>query len=168
MVCVLLANMSKAFDRVDHARLFQHLTTLNLCPQLLAWLYSYTTRRRQRVVANGKSSEWKVVTSGVPQGGVVSPYLFLLHMSTREVIFGDTLDTVYADDIGISRAVKLKDIETDKAMEMEALALETRAQNNNMLLNGNKSVKIRKCFAKKSIQPPPLILEGQEVPVLKL
>uniref|UniRef100_A0A672MW72 Reverse transcriptase domain-containing protein n=1 Tax=Sinocyclocheilus grahami TaxID=75366 RepID=A0A672MW72_SINGR len=138
MVCVLLANMSKAFDRVDHARLFQHLTILNLCPQLLAWLYSYTTRRRQRVVANGKSSEWKVVTLGVPQGGVVSPYLFLLHMSTREVIFGDTLDTVYADDTGISRA----------------------AQNNNMLLNGNKSVKIRKCL------PPPLILGGQEVPVV--
>ncbi len=65
-------------------------------------------------VANGKSSEWKVV----------SPYLFLLHMSTREVIFGDTLDTVYTDDIGISRAVKLKEIETDKKMEMEALALE--------------------------------------------
>ncbi len=66
MVCVLLADMSKAFDRVDHSRLFQHLTTLNLCPQLLAWLFSYTTGRRQRVVANGKSSEWKIVTSGVP------------------------------------------------------------------------------------------------------
>ncbi len=47
-------------------------------------------------------------------------------MSTREVIFGDTLDTVYTDDIGISRAVKLKEIETDKKMEMEALALEKR------------------------------------------
>ncbi len=166
MVCVLLADMSKAFDRVDHTRLFQHLTTLNLCPQLLAWLFSYTTGRRQRVVANGKSSEWKIVTSGVPQGGVVSPYLFLLHLSTREVIFDDTLDTVYADDIGISRAVQLKDIETDKKMEMEAHALETWAQNNNMLLNGNKSVEIRICFAKHSIQPPPLILGGQEVPVV--
>uniref|UniRef100_A0A671NYK5 Reverse transcriptase domain-containing protein n=1 Tax=Sinocyclocheilus anshuiensis TaxID=1608454 RepID=A0A671NYK5_9TELE len=97
---------------------------------------------RQRVVANGKSSEWKVVASGVPQGRVVSPCLFLLHMSTREVIFGDTLDTVYA------------------------LALETWAQNNNMFLNGNKSVEIRICFAKNSIQPPPLILGGQEVPVV--
>ncbi len=92
------------------------------------------------MVANGKISEWKIVTSGVPQGGVVSPYLFLLHMSTHEVIFDDTLDTIYADDIGISRAVQLKDIETDKKMEMEAHALETWAQNNNMLLNGNKSV----------------------------
>ncbi len=47
-------------------------------------------------------------------------------MSTREVIFGDTLDTVYTDDIGISRAAKLKEIETDKKMEIEALALEKR------------------------------------------
>ncbi len=87
-------------------------------------------------------------------------------MSTGEVIFGDTLDTVYADDIGISRAIKLKDIETDKKMEMEALALETWAQNNNMLLNGNKSVEIRICLAKNSIQPSPLILGGQEVHVM--
>lgn len=72
-----------------------------------------------------KSNAWKVVASGVPQSGVVSPYLFLLHTSTCEVIFGVTLDTVYADDIGISRAVKLKDIETHKKIEMEALASET-------------------------------------------
>lgn len=74
------------------------------------------------------------MTSGIPQGGDVSPYLFLLLMSTLEVIFGNTLDTVYADDIGISRAdipiVNLKDIEIDKKMEMEALPLETWAHNN--------------------------------------
>ncbi len=45
MVRLSLADMSKAFDRVDHTRLFQRLTTLNLCPQLLAWLFSYTTGR---------------------------------------------------------------------------------------------------------------------------
>jgi hypothetical protein len=42
--------MSKAFDRVDHAKLLQHLFDIELCPRLLAWLRRYTTGRRQRVM----------------------------------------------------------------------------------------------------------------------
>ncbi len=70
------------------------------------------------MVAKGKGSECKIVTSEVTQGGVVSPYLFLLHMSTCEVLFDYTPDTVYTDDIGISCAVQSKDVETDNKMEM--------------------------------------------------
>ncbi|KAK7922180.1 hypothetical protein WMY93_009082 [Mugilogobius chulae] len=101
MVRVLLADMSKAFDRVEHNKLIQTLVNLDLAPQLLIWLQSYLTERTQRVVANGKYSPWTQVTSGVPQGGVISPYLFLLYMSTRETHFQDTLDIGYADDIGL-------------------------------------------------------------------
>ena len=120
MVRVLLADMSKAFDRVDYAKLLQHLSNIDLCPRLLAWLHSYTTGRRQRVMANGTFSPWSEVTSGVPQGGVVSPYLFLFHMSTRKVVFGDTLDTGYADDVGLSRAIPLTSNKEDTSMGLEA------------------------------------------------
>lgn len=166
MVRILLADMSKAFDRVDHAKLLQHLATLDLCPQLLTWLHSYTIGRRQRVVANSIYSTWKDITSGVPQGGVIAPYLFLLHMSSRSVLFDDTLDIGYADDIGLSRAIRLSDIGNDTSMEREARQLEEWAAANNMLLNGKKSVELRVCFAKDPPQPPPLILDGQVVPVV--
>ncbi|KAI8516794.1 hypothetical protein Bbelb_053750 [Branchiostoma belcheri] len=58
--------------------------------------------RRQRVAVNGQLSSWKDVTSGVPQGGVLSPYLFLVYMSTR---YPPTTNIGYADDIGLSRCI---------------------------------------------------------------
>lgn len=62
----LLADISNAFDGVDHAKLLQHLSDIELCPRWIAWPHSYTTGRRQRAIAHL----------------CPSPYLFLLHMST--------------------------------------------------------------------------------------
>lgn len=166
MVRVLLADMSKAFDRVEHGRLMQILANLDLCPRLLAWLQSHLTGRAQRVVANGVFSSWAEVTSGVPQGGVISPYLFLLYMSTRETLFQDTLDIGYADDIGLSRAISLKNINSDRTLELEARQLDKWAAENSMQLNGDKSVELRICFSKTPTQPAPLVLGGKEVPVV--
>ncbi|KAJ8381215.1 hypothetical protein SKAU_G00019930 [Synaphobranchus kaupii] len=157
---------SNAFDRVDHAKLLQHLVDIELCPRLLAWIHSYTTGRRQRVMANGTYSSWSEVTSGVPQGGVVSLYLFLLHMSTRKTVFDNTLDTGYADDVGLSQAIPLTNIHSDRSMEMEAKQLDEWAASSNMLLNGKKSVEMRICFSRNPPQLAPLFLGGQEVPIV--
>ena len=167
MVRVLLADMSKAFDQIDHGILMQNILDLKLCPSLTAWIHSYITGRRQRVVANGAHSPWIEVTSGVPQGGVVSPYVFLLYMATRDAVFEDTLDVGYADDIGLSRAVPICDIKTDTSMRLEAQRLDEWAAKNNMMLNGKKSVELRICFARDPPQPPPLVLGGQVVPVVE-
>lgn len=121
---------------------------LKLYPSLTAWIHSYITGRRQRVVANGAYSPWIEVTSGVPQGGVVSPYVFLLYMATRDAVFEDTLDVGYADDIGLSRAIPICDIKTDTSMRPEAQRLDEWAAKNNMMLNGKKSVELRICFAR--------------------
>ncbi|KAK6325851.1 hypothetical protein J4Q44_G00051930, partial [Coregonus suidteri] len=161
-----LADVSKAFDRVDHTKFLQHLSDIELCPRLLAWLHSYTSERGQRVMTTGTFSPFSEVTSGVPQGGVFQPYLFLLHMSTRKVVFSDTLDTGYADDVGLSRAIPLTSVQEDTSMGLEIQQLEEWATSNNMVLNGKKSVEIQICFYKDHPQPAPLILGGQKVPVV--
>ncbi|KAJ8417503.1 hypothetical protein AAFF_G00223460 [Aldrovandia affinis] len=166
MVRVLLADMSKAFDCADHAKLLQHLADIELCPRLLAWIHNYTTGKRQRIKANGTYSPWSEVKSGVPQGGVVSPYLFLLHMSTRRTVLSGTPDTGHADDVGLSQAIPLTNIESDTTMGKEMEQLNKWAASNNMLLNGKNSVEVWICFSKNPPQPAPLILGGQEVPVV--
>ncbi|XP_035664579.1 uncharacterized protein LOC118408068 [Branchiostoma floridae] len=137
-VLALFADMSKAFDRVNHSILLQRVNDVVTNPRMVAWIQNYLQGRTQRVVANGKVSEWRVLTSGVPQGGVLSPYLFLLFMSTRDVVHSDTLDVGYADDVGLSRSISLEKDRVDNSMREEALQLDSWAECNDMLLNGKK------------------------------
>ncbi|XP_035676231.1 uncharacterized protein LOC118415630 [Branchiostoma floridae] len=166
MVRVLLADMSKAFDRVDHGILLQHLDARGTPPRMLAWISSYLSSRTQRVVANNQYSSWRVVTSGVPQGGVLSPYLFLVYMSTRTTKHETTDNTGYADDIGLSRTIPCDAVETDDTMQQEATQLDSWAADKNMIMNGDKSYELRLCFSKHPPEPPPLTLGGKVVPVV--
>ena len=93
--------------------------------------------------------------------------VFLLHMSTQRVIFEDTLDTCYADDIGLSCDLRLVNIENVTSTEEEEKQLEDWTIENHMLLNGKKSVKLRICFSQNPPQTAPLIIGGQAVPVGK-
>ena len=87
-------------------------------------------------------------------------------MATRDAVFEDTLDVGYADKIGLSRAIPIANIMSDTSMCLEAKRLDEWAAKNKMMLNGKKSVELRICFARDPPQPPPLMLGGQEVPVV--
>ncbi|XP_035699606.1 uncharacterized protein LOC118432183 [Branchiostoma floridae] len=164
-VQTLFADMSKAFDRVNHAILLQRVNDVLASPRMVAWLHNYLQCRFQRVSANSNLSSWRELTSGVPQGGVLSPYLFLLFMSSRATVYRDTLDVGYADDVGLSRPVTLAKLSTDKTMIEEASQLDDWADHNDMLLNGKKSQQLLICFSRNIPVPPPLSLGGELVPV---
>jgi len=166
VVRVLLADMSKAFDKVDHGILLQHLATRGIPVQMLTWINSYLSGRKQRVAANGEFSSWHDVTSGVPQGGVLSPYLFLVYMSSRTVKHETTTNIGYADDIGLSRCIPCITAESDTTMQEEATHLDSWATQNNMTMNGDKSYELRICFARIPPDLPPLTLGGKEVAVV--
>ncbi|CAH1233292.1 Hypp671 [Branchiostoma lanceolatum] len=166
VVRVLLADMSKAFDKVDHGILLKHLTTRGVPTRMLTWIQSYLSGRKQRVAANGQFSSWKDVTFGVPQGGVLSPYLFLVYMSSRTTIHATTTNIGYADDIGLSRCMPCVTAETDDTMQEETAHLDSWATQNNMVMNGDKSYELRICFSRIPPVLPPLILGGKEVPVV--
>ena len=90
-------DISKAFDRVWHAGLLHKLKSYGISGQIFGPISSFLSNRRLRVVLDGKSSQECPVNAGVPQGSILGPTLFLLHINDlpHDVICNIA---IYADD----------------------------------------------------------------------
>ena len=77
----IFLDISKAFDKVWHAGLILKLKSNGVAGKLLDLIKSFLSERYQRVVLNGKSSSWKPVLAGVPQGSVFGPLFLFISMT---------------------------------------------------------------------------------------
>ena len=95
---------SKAFDKVPHQRLLLKLKAHGIRDSITDWIEQWLTDRRQRVVVDGEVSNWKSVLSGVPQGTVLGPILFLIYINDLDdSITSNVLK--FADDTKLFRKV---------------------------------------------------------------
>ena len=98
----------KAFDLVPHNRLLGKLDSYGISNEITSWIKSFLIGRLQKVTVNGKDSEWSTVTSGIPQGSVLGPLLFVIYIN-------DLPDSVSSDAYLFADDTKIFRIVTDSA-----------------------------------------------------
>jgi hypothetical protein len=105
---VLVMDFSKAFDKVGHGKLLHKLSNYGVRGKTLAWIHAFLSGRTQEVVVEGKHSDRAPVTSGVPQGSVLGPCLFLHYINDLPEGIGSTV-RLFADDTIIYRTIDTTD-----------------------------------------------------------
>ena len=104
---VIYTDLEKAFDKVHHDILIHKLKTIKINEKVLAGIINFLKQRRQRVKIEDECSDWTPVVSGIPQGSVLGPLLFIIYINDMiEVCQNGSEVYLYADDSKIFRYIK--------------------------------------------------------------
>ncbi len=95
-----ISGLQKAFDTVPHKRLLLNLKWYKIQGKVIKWIEKFLENRLQRVVINGETSDWARVASGIPQGSVLGPVLFLIYINDLPDVVNNMVK-LFADDTKI-------------------------------------------------------------------
>lgn len=119
-VDAILLDFEKAFDKVPHSRLLYKLDFYGVRGPLNQWIKSFLSNRKQQVVLEGTKSDQDDVISGVPQGTVLGPLLFLAYINDMPDCTSSDI-RLFADDSLMFRVIKSTNDKTRLQQDLEAL-----------------------------------------------
>ena len=100
-----MLDFAKAFDKVSHQRLLHKLEYYGVNAKTKNWIQSFLQNRQQRVILEGAASEQAPVLSGVPQGTVLGPLLFLTYINDMPEMVKSSETKLFADDSLLFRTI---------------------------------------------------------------
>jgi hypothetical protein len=101
----IYSDFAKAFDRVPHKRLIEKLKAYGIKGNLLVWIENFLSNRNQCVTINNVSSDTIEVTSGIPQGSVLGPILFIIFINDLPDVLNSYVK-IFADDTKIFNVIQ--------------------------------------------------------------
>jgi len=134
-VDLIYLDFAKAFDKVPHKRLAKKLQACGIEGCLLNWVTNWLKGRRQQVRVMGKNSSWIDVTSGVPQGSVLGPLLFVIFINDIDEGIVSKISK-FADDTKL--CAKVNNEEEANTLRNDLERLYKWSEDWNMLLNVDK------------------------------
>ena len=133
---MIYLDFAKAFDKVDHGVLLHKMRALGISGRLGLWICSFLKNRTQFVATNGSISSTSTVISGVPQGSVLGPLLFLLHIHDIDSTVVYSAVTSFADDTRLS--LPINDQSDADLLQADLNKVYEWAVTNNMTFNNSK------------------------------
>ena len=137
---MIYLDFAKAFDKCDHGILLQKMKLLGIKGRLGKWVYSFLNNRKQQVVVRGFKSGTSTVISGVPQGSVLGPILFLIYI----LDIGTNIETnmkIYVDDSKTKSKIETEDDVEKLQQNLDQLYI--WGDKNNMKFNNTKFLVLR-------------------------
>ena len=156
-------DLRKAFDSIPHEALLDKLKVTGLSNPILAWITDYLTCREQKVVVNGKESQHTPVLSGVPQGSVLGPLLFLIYiddLAQLPLLDGGQV-VLYADDLLLFRPIQSQ--EDYHHLQDDIVMIEDWVYSNYLTLNPTKCKYMVVSRKRCPSAPVSLMLSGTEM-----
>ena len=132
---VAILDFSKAFDTVPHQKLLHKLRCYGVKGSLHTWIKSFLCKRQMKVVVNGESSQETEVISGVPQGTVLGPLLFLVHINDLPDSVSSNV-RLFADDCLLYR--QIRSTKDQEILQNDLKKLEIWADSWGMRFNAKK------------------------------
>ena len=135
-VDVVYLDFAKAFDKVDHGITLRKISDLGIKGGLGRWLHAFLTNRHQSVAVEGRRSKPQPVISGVPQGSVLGPLLFLILIGDIDKDIASAFISSFADDTRIGHGIRSeRDI---KLLQTDLESIYRWSEENNMSFNSDK------------------------------
>ena len=144
----IYVDYAKAFDKIDHGLLLHKLESYGLPAKYLAWIKSYLSERVQTVSVNGSLSYPAPVLSGVPQGSVLAPLLFIIAINDLPNVIQNSSVFTFADDTKL--VSEISNSHDSLRLQNDLNNLISWTDKNNMLCNEKKFVVLCHTFHKET------------------